>query len=84
VNLSYTMIMNVAKQVLTSTDPPGRKIAPFTLDGALSRRKNRRHRWTVTLVRKAVVAFDRVRRDALSRGQSPDLILRLADELWKT
>jgi len=35
------------------------------------------------LVRKAVVAFDRVRGDALSRGQSRDLILRLADELWK-
>ena len=36
------------------------------------------------LVRKAVVAFERVRGDALSRGQSRDLILRLADELWKT
>jgi transcriptional regulator with XRE-family HTH domain len=36
------------------------------------------------LVRKAAVAFDRVRGDALSRGQSRDLILRLADELWKT
>jgi transcriptional regulator with XRE-family HTH domain len=35
------------------------------------------------LVRKAEVAFDRVRGDALSRGQSRDLILRLADELWK-
>jgi hypothetical protein len=67
VNLSYTTIMNVAKQVLTSTDPPGRETAPFTLDAALSRRKNRRHRWTVTLVRKAAVAFDRVRGDALSR-----------------
>ena len=37
-----------------------------------------------SLVRKAAVAFDRVRGDALSRGQSRDLILRLADELWKT
>ena len=36
------------------------------------------------LVRKAAVAFDRVRGDALSRGQSRDLILRLADELWKS
>jgi transcriptional regulator with XRE-family HTH domain len=35
------------------------------------------------LVHKAAVAFDRVRGDALSRGQSRDLILRLADELWK-
>ena len=37
-----------------------------------------------SLVRKAAVAFDRLRGDALSRGQSRDLILRLADELWKT
>jgi transcriptional regulator with XRE-family HTH domain len=36
-----------------------------------------------TLVHKAAVAFERVRGDALSRGQSRDLILRLADELWK-
>jgi transcriptional regulator with XRE-family HTH domain len=35
------------------------------------------------LVHKAAVSFDRVRGDALSRGQSRDLILRLADELWK-
>jgi transcriptional regulator with XRE-family HTH domain len=35
------------------------------------------------LVHKAAVAFERVRGDALSRGQSRDLILRLADELWK-
>lgn len=35
------------------------------------------------LVRKAAVAFDRVRGDALSRGQSRDMIFRLADELWK-
>lgn len=31
----------------------------------------------------AAVTFDRVRGDALPRGQSRDLILRLADELWK-
>jgi transcriptional regulator with XRE-family HTH domain len=37
-----------------------------------------------SLVRKAAVAFDRVRADALPRGASHDLILRLADELWKT
>jgi hypothetical protein len=37
-----------------------------------------------TLVRKAEIAFERVRGDALSRGQSSELILRLADELWKT
>jgi hypothetical protein len=36
------------------------------------------------LVRKAEIAFERVRGDALSRGQSRDLILRLADEIWKT
>lgn len=36
------------------------------------------------LVRKAAVAFERVRGDALPRGQSRDLIIRLADELWKT
>jgi transcriptional regulator with XRE-family HTH domain len=36
-----------------------------------------------SLVRQAAVAFERVRGDALSRGQSRDLILRLADELWK-
>lgn len=36
------------------------------------------------LVHKAAVTFDRVRGDALSRRQSRDLILRLADELWKT
>lgn len=35
------------------------------------------------LVRKAEITFERVRGDALSRGQSRDLILRLADELWK-
>jgi transcriptional regulator with XRE-family HTH domain len=36
-----------------------------------------------SLVRQAAVAFERVRSDALSRAQSRDLILRLADELWK-
>lgn len=37
-----------------------------------------------SLVRQAAIAFDRVRGDALSRAQSRDLILRLAEELWKT
>jgi Domain of unknown function (DUF5753) len=37
-----------------------------------------------SLVRKAAVAFDRVRADALPRAASHELILRLADELWKT
>lgn len=36
-----------------------------------------------TLVRKAEITFERVRGDAHSRGQSRELILRLADELWK-
>lgn len=36
-----------------------------------------------SLVRQAAIAFDRVRGDALSRAQSRDLMLRLADELWK-
>jgi transcriptional regulator with XRE-family HTH domain len=36
-----------------------------------------------SLVRQAAIAFDRVRGDALSRAQSRDLILRLAEELWK-
>ena len=36
-----------------------------------------------SLLRKAAVAFDRVRGAALSRDASRDLILRLADELWK-
>jgi transcriptional regulator with XRE-family HTH domain len=38
---------------------------------------------TRSLVRKAAVAFDRVRGNALTRDASRDLILRLADELWK-
>jgi len=37
-----------------------------------------------SLVRKAAVAFDRVRGDALSRGQSRDLIMKVAEEKWKT
>jgi transcriptional regulator with XRE-family HTH domain len=36
-----------------------------------------------TLVRKAAVAFDRVRGDALPRDASRDLILKVADERWK-
>ena len=35
------------------------------------------------LVRKAAVAFDRVRGDALPRDASRDLILKVADEQWK-
>jgi transcriptional regulator with XRE-family HTH domain len=37
-----------------------------------------------SLVRQAAVVFDRVRGDALSRGQSRDLITRLAEEIWKS
>ncbi|MGO9780718.1 MAG: helix-turn-helix domain-containing protein [Streptosporangiaceae bacterium] len=36
-----------------------------------------------SLVRKAAVTFERLRGDALPRAASRDLILRLADELWK-
>ena len=36
-----------------------------------------------SLVRKAAVAFDRVRADALPRDASRDLILKVADEKWK-
>lgn len=36
----------------------------------------------VALTRKAGVAFGRIRRDALSQGQSRDLILRVAEEKW--
>jgi transcriptional regulator with XRE-family HTH domain len=42
--------------------------------------------WTTekrSLVRKAAVAFDRVRGDALPRDASRDLILKVADEKWK-
>jgi transcriptional regulator with XRE-family HTH domain len=35
------------------------------------------------LVRKAEIAFERVRGDALSRGQSRELIMKVADEVWK-
>jgi hypothetical protein len=37
-----------------------------------------------SLVRQAAVVFDRVRGDALSRGQSRDLITRLAEDIWKS
>jgi transcriptional regulator with XRE-family HTH domain len=37
-----------------------------------------------SLVRKAAVAFDRVRGDALPRDASRDLILKVADEKWKS
>jgi transcriptional regulator with XRE-family HTH domain len=37
-----------------------------------------------SLVRKAAVAFDRVRGDALPRDISRDLILKVADEKWKS
>jgi transcriptional regulator with XRE-family HTH domain len=43
--------------------------------------------WTTekrSLVRKAAVAFDRVRGDALPRDASRDLILKVADERWKS
>ena len=36
-----------------------------------------------SLVRKAAVAFDRVRGDALPRDASRDLVLKVADEQWK-
>jgi transcriptional regulator with XRE-family HTH domain len=39
---------------------------------------------TRSQVRAAAVAFDHVRGDAHSRGQSRELIVRLADEVWKT
>ncbi|HEY3735065.1 MAG TPA: DUF397 domain-containing protein [Streptosporangiaceae bacterium] len=35
-------------------------------------------------MRKAAVAFDRVRGNALPRDASRDLILKVADEQWKT
>jgi hypothetical protein len=37
-----------------------------------------------SLVRKATVAFDRVRGDALPRDASRDLVLKVADEKWKS
>lgn len=36
-----------------------------------------------SIVRKAAVAFDRVRGDALPRDASRDLVLKVADERWK-
>jgi hypothetical protein len=36
-----------------------------------------------SLVRKATVAFDRARGDALPRDASRELILKVADEKWK-
>jgi hypothetical protein len=36
------------------------------------------------LVHHATITFDRIRGDALPRGQSRDFILRLADEIWNT
>jgi transcriptional regulator with XRE-family HTH domain len=36
-----------------------------------------------SLVRRAAVTFERIRRDALPCAQSRDLILRTADEVWK-
>ena len=38
---------------------------------------------TRSLVRRAAVTFERIRRDALPCAQSGDLILRTADEVWK-
>ena len=38
---------------------------------------------TRSLVRKAAVTFERIRRDALPCGQSRDLILEVANERWK-
>jgi Domain of unknown function (DUF5753) len=37
-----------------------------------------------SVVRKAAVTFNRLRGEALSRGQSRDLIRKIAEELWKT
>lgn len=38
---------------------------------------------TRTLVRKAAVTFERIRRDALPCAQSRDLVQEVADERWK-
>jgi transcriptional regulator with XRE-family HTH domain len=38
---------------------------------------------TRSIVRRAAVTFERIRRDALPCAQSCDLILRTADEVWK-
>jgi len=48
------------------------------LDGIEEQTTERR-----SLVRKAAVAFDRVRGDALPRDASRDLVLKVADEKWK-
>ncbi len=48
------------------------------MDGVEDRTTEKR-----SLVRKAAVAFDRVRADALPRDASRDLILKVADEKWK-
>jgi transcriptional regulator with XRE-family HTH domain len=37
-----------------------------------------------SVVRKAAVTFDRVRGDALPRDASRDLVLKVADEIWKS
>lgn len=37
---------------------------------------------TRSIVRRATVAFDQIRAEALPRGQSRDLIVRLGEELW--
>ena len=49
------------------------------MDGVEDRTTEKR-----SLVRKAAVAFDRVRGDALPRDASRDLILKVADEKWKS
>jgi hypothetical protein len=49
------------------------------MDGVEDRTTEKR-----SLVRKAAVAFDRVRADALPRDASRDLILKVADERWKS
>lgn len=37
---------------------------------------------THSVVRRAAIAFDQIRAEALPRGQSRDLIVKLGDELW--
>jgi len=49
------------------------------MDGVEDRTTEKR-----SLVRKAAVAFDRVRGDALPRDASRDLIVKVADEKWKS
>ena len=50
------------------------------MDGVEDRDRRRSGHWCG----KAAVAFDRVRGDALPRDASRDLILKVADEKWKT